>query len=66
MENLLWSIPTIQSLGVNGSPLRGDLPIPMVATSDIGAKAAAFLADPEFQGHTPLSSLVRGWSRCRK
>jgi hypothetical protein len=39
----------IQSLGVNGSPLRGDLPIPMVATSDIGAKAAAFLADPEFQ-----------------
>jgi uncharacterized protein YbjT (DUF2867 family) len=37
---------------VNGSSLRGDLPIPMVATSDIGAKAAAFLADPAFQGHT--------------
>ena len=52
MENLLWSIPTIHSLGVNGSPLRGDLPIPMVATSDIGAKAAAFLVDLEFQGHT--------------
>jgi uncharacterized protein YbjT (DUF2867 family) len=52
MENLLWSIPTIQSLGVNGSSLRGDLPIPMVATRDIGAKAAAFLADPAFQGHT--------------
>lgn len=52
MENLLWSIPTIQSLGVNGSPLRGDLPIPMVATDDIGEKAAAFLADPQFQGHT--------------
>jgi uncharacterized protein YbjT (DUF2867 family) len=52
MENLLWPIPIIHSLGVNGSPLRGDLPIPMMATSDIGAKAAAFLADLEFQGHT--------------
>ena len=52
MENLLWSIPTIQSLGINGSPLRGDLPIPMVATRDIGAKAAEFLADLTFQGHT--------------
>jgi uncharacterized protein YbjT (DUF2867 family) len=52
MENLLWSIPTIQSLGINGSPLRGDLPIPMVATRDIGAKAAEFLAGLTFQGHT--------------
>jgi len=52
MENLLWSIPTIQSLGISGSPLRGDLPIPMVATRDIGAKAAEFLADLPVQGHT--------------
>ncbi|MGH7205938.1 MAG: NmrA family NAD(P)-binding protein [Nitrospiraceae bacterium] len=52
MENLLGSIPTIQSLGINGSPLRGVLPIPMVATRDIGAKVAAFLADLQFQGHT--------------
>lgn len=52
MENLLWSIPTIQSLGINGSPLKGDLPIPMVATRDIGAKAASFLADLQFRGHT--------------
>jgi len=51
LENLLMSIPPIQSLGINGSPLRGDLPIPMVATRDIGAKAAAFLLDLQFQGH---------------
>jgi len=52
MENLLWSIPTIQSLGINGSPLKGDLPVPMVATRDIGAKAAEFLADLQFRGQT--------------
>ena len=52
MENLLWSIPAIQSLGVNGSALRGDIPIQMVATRDIGAKAASLLADLNFQGKT--------------
>jgi uncharacterized protein YbjT (DUF2867 family) len=51
MENLLGSIPTIQSLGINGSALRGDLPIPMVATRDIGAKAAEFLIELRFRGH---------------
>lgn len=51
MENLLWSIPTIQSFGINGSPLKGDLPIPMVATREIGAKAAEFLAELQFRGH---------------
>ncbi|MGH7208397.1 MAG: NmrA family NAD(P)-binding protein [Nitrospiraceae bacterium] len=51
MENLLWAIPTIHSLGINGSPLKGDLQIPMVATRDIGAKAAEFLADLQLRGH---------------
>jgi uncharacterized protein YbjT (DUF2867 family) len=51
MENLLGSIPTIRSLGVHGSPLRADLPIPMVATRDIGAKATEFLAKLQFTGH---------------
>ncbi|MEW6544273.1 MAG: NAD(P)H-binding protein [Nitrospirota bacterium] len=50
MENLLGSIPTIRSLGVNGSAFRADLPIPMVATRDIGAKAAEFLAELRFRG----------------
>lgn len=52
MENLLWSIPTVQSLGINGSPLRADLPIPMVATRDIGRKAGELLADLQFRGQT--------------
>jgi len=52
MENLLWSIPTIQSLGINGSPLRADLPIPMVTTRDIGGKAGEFLTDLRFHGQT--------------
>lgn len=51
MENLLWAIPTIQSLGINGSPLRDDLPIPMVATRDIGVKAAEFLAELPLRDH---------------
>ena len=51
MENLFSSIPTIQSLGINGSLLRGDLPIPLVATRDIGAKAAEFLTELQFRRH---------------
>lgn len=52
MENLLWSIPTIQTMGLNGTPLRGDGPIPMIATRDIGIKAADLLAALQFRGHT--------------
>ena len=50
MENQLWSIPTIKQHGVNGSPLRGDLPIPMIATYDIGKKAAELLDRLDFRG----------------
>lgn len=52
MENLLWTIPAIQSMGIVGTPLRGDLPIPMLATRDIGAKVASLLADLQFKGHS--------------
>jgi uncharacterized protein YbjT (DUF2867 family) len=52
MENLLWGIPAIRAMGVNGSPLSGDLPIPMVATRDIGLKAAELLAALTFTGRT--------------
>lgn len=31
--------------------MRGDLPIPMAATRDIGAKAAEFLAGLQFRDH---------------
>jgi len=43
MENLLMSIPLIKSSGKIGSPLRSDLSIPMIATYDVGLKAAEIL-----------------------
>lgn len=52
MENLLWSIPAIRTQGIHPSALRGDLPIAMVATRDIGAKAADLLDRLDFRGRT--------------
>jgi len=47
MENLLWNIPAIREHGVNGSTIRPDAPIPMVATKDIADEAARLLlAEP--------------------
>ncbi|MCL5965641.1 MAG: NmrA family NAD(P)-binding protein [Deltaproteobacteria bacterium] len=51
MENHLWSIPVIRSLGVNGSPIRPDVPIPMVATKDIADVAARLFLEETFTGH---------------
>ncbi len=50
MENQLAAIPLIKAEGINGSPLKGDHPIPIVATHDIGLKAAEFLDRLDFQG----------------
>jgi uncharacterized protein YbjT (DUF2867 family) len=50
MENVLAQVNIISSLGFMGSPLRGDLPLPMIATRDIGAVAAELLAKPDFTG----------------
>lgn len=52
MENHLWSIPVIRAQGVNGSALRGDVAIPMIATKDIGEAAARLLREGTFTGHT--------------
>jgi uncharacterized protein YbjT (DUF2867 family) len=54
MENLLWAIPVIKTQGQHASALRGDLPIAMVATRDIGAKAADLLDRLEFHGSSVL------------
>ena len=51
MENLLAALPMIQSQGVNGSALDGDLPIPMIATQDVAAEATARLLRRDFTGH---------------
>ena len=40
MENLFWNIGLIKEKGMNGSPLRGNVPINMIATKDIAQFAA--------------------------
>ncbi len=40
MENLLAGIELIKTKGINGSAVRGDLRMPMIATADIAAFAA--------------------------
>jgi uncharacterized protein YbjT (DUF2867 family) len=51
MENHLWSIPLIRSRGVNGSPTRPDVPLPMIATEDIASAAARLFVEGRFHGH---------------
>lgn len=57
MENFLHSIPMIKGMNINGSPMRGDLPIPMIATKDIGSYAAERLSNLDFRGKT-ISDLL--------
>lgn len=49
-ENFLGSIGLIQKMGVNGSATRGDVPIPMIAASDIGDLAAKAMLAGDFAG----------------
>jgi uncharacterized protein YbjT (DUF2867 family) len=51
MENHLWSIPVIRAHGFNGSTVRPDAPIPMVATRDIAEAAAGLLREDAPAGH---------------
>jgi uncharacterized protein YbjT (DUF2867 family) len=51
MENLLGQVGAIQHLGVMASPVRPDLPLPAIATEDIGAAAAEHLLKLDFSGH---------------
>src|SRR5262245_20555731 len=52
MENLLFSLDLIRKQNINGSALRGDLPIPMIATRDIAEVAAQLLLGLDFSGHS--------------
>lgn len=52
MENLNWTIPLIKSSGVISFPLRGDLPIRMIATRDVALKSAELLQALNFKGQT--------------
>ncbi len=50
-ENFFWQIGTIQRFGMLAGSLRADLPIPMIATRDIGVRAAEALLRLDFRGH---------------
>lgn len=52
MENLMWNISVIREHGVNGSPIRPDVPIPMIATKDIADEAARQLLAETLVGHS--------------
>jgi len=50
MENTLPQAGIIQQFGMMAGPVNGDLPLPMIATRDIGAAAAAALLQLDFTG----------------
>ena len=50
MENLLPQVGIIQSMGFMAGPVRPDVPLPMISTSDIGEFAAESLAKLDFVG----------------
>ncbi len=51
MENNFFSIPVIKGNGINGAATPGNIPLPTVATRDIGEKAAELLDGLHFKGH---------------
>ncbi|MFF0268986.1 NAD(P)H-binding protein [Kribbella sp. NPDC004536] len=52
MENFLWNIALIKSVGINGSTVGADKPIPAIATPDIAAVAVDYLRSLTFEGRT--------------
>ncbi len=50
MENLLAQVGVIKGLGILGGPVSPALPLPMIATRDIGAYAADALQKLNFSG----------------
>jgi uncharacterized protein YbjT (DUF2867 family) len=50
MENTLAQVGAVKHMGVMASPLKGDLPMPVVATKDIAAMALNYLTSLSFEG----------------
>lgn len=53
MENILPQVGVIKSFGDMAGPVKEDLPLPMIATRDIGAVAADALLKLDFEGKRP-------------
>ncbi len=50
MENTLPQVGIIKNIGKMAGPVRADLPLPMIATRDVGVAAADALAKLQFSG----------------
>lgn len=50
MENLFANIPMIKGMGINGSAMRSDVKMNLIATKDIAAYAAKRIVDKDFSG----------------
>jgi len=50
MENTLGQVATIRQAGIMGSPLKGEMKFPMVATKDIADLAVQRMLDLDFSG----------------
>lgn len=59
-ENLYSTIDMIRQLGGCGTPLRGDLLMPMMATRDIAGKVAELLLALDFEGKSFIEILGEG------
>src|SRR5438128_3427044 len=57
MENTLPQIGIIQQFGMMAGPVRADLPLPMIATRDIGAAAVDALLRLDFRSEEHTSEL---------
>ena len=53
MENLLAQVGVIRGFGMMAGPVRADVPLPLIATRDIGAAAADLLLKADFTGRHP-------------
>lgn len=51
MENFLASVHLYRTMSFFGGLVKADVPIPMIATRDIGPRAAAALRSLDFSGH---------------
>lgn len=60
MENLLFGVEVIKSMGVNGSGLDPQLALPMIATRDIAAVAADLMEQGGFVGKSTRELLGPG------
>ena len=52
MENFFFSLDLIRNQNINGSALRKDLVLPLIATRDIAEAAAQLLLRLDFSGHS--------------